>query len=429
MPENTDRPPGHNIGFVGTRFAGTDGVSLEASKWARVLWHHRHVSYWYAGKLDTNPDVSMLVPHAYFGHPDIMWVNQQVFGKTARDAEVTRRILALADHLKRTLYDFTRQYEIEILVVQNALTIPMNIPLGVAITMFIAETGFPTIAHHHDFYWERDRFSVNSCGDFLRMAFPCSLPSIQHVTINSEAQRALSHRRGLTSVLVPNVLDFDTPPEGIDEFNTDFRESIGIEPDDIMFLQPTRVVPRKGIEHAITLLAQLRNPKCKLVISHESGDEGDEYLNVLRDMAEHQGVDLRVVDSRIDEQRGYNENGAKVYLLADAYAHADFITYPSLYEGFGNALIEAFYYRKPVLVNRYSIFVTDIEPKGFDVITMNGYMTRDVVEHVRKVIDDPDYRASMVEKNYALGRQFFSYGVLRRKLRALVTNYTGMEDL
>ncbi|CAE7479666.1 gtfA, partial [Symbiodinium sp. CCMP2456] len=89
---------------------------------------------------------------------------------------------------------------------------------------------------------------------------------------------------------------------------------------------------------------------------------------------------------------------------------------------FGNALIEAFYYRKPVLVNRYSIFVSDIEPKGFKVITMNGYMTRDVVQKVRAVIDDPEYREQMVEHNYELGKRFFSYAVLRRKLRALVTN-------
>ncbi len=422
-------PPGRNIGFVGTRFAGTDGVSLEAAKWAKVLWHHRHVSHWFAGKLDTNPDVSMLVPHAYFGNPDILWVNQRVFGCTTRDSEVTRRVLSLADHLKRSLYEFTRKFDIEILVVQNALTIPMNIPLGMAITMFIAETGFPTIAHHHDFYWERDRFSVNACGDFLRMAFPCTLPSVQHVTINSEAQRALSHRRGVSSILVPNVIDFDTPPPSVDEFNADFRESIGIEPDEIMFLQPTRVVPRKGIEHAITLLAQLNNPKCKLVISHESGDEGHEYLHALQEMAEHQGVDLRVVADRVSEERGYNEEGAKIYLLADAYAHADFITYPSLYEGFGNALIEAFYYRKPVLVNRYSIFVTDIEPRGFDVISMDGYMTKEVVDRVRRVIDDPNYREAMVEKNFSLSRKFFSYGVLRRKLRALITNVTGMDDL
>jgi hypothetical protein len=102
----------------------------------------------------------------------------------------------------------------------------MNIPLGLAITTFICETGFPTIAHHHDFYWERDRFSVNSVGDLLSMAFPPTLPSIQHATINSAAQQALSHRCGAASILVPNVLDFETPPSGRDDFNSDFRQEI-----------------------------------------------------------------------------------------------------------------------------------------------------------------------------------------------------------
>ncbi|MCA9101395.1 MAG: glycosyltransferase family 4 protein [Planctomycetales bacterium] len=420
---------GHNIGFVGTRFAGTDGVSLEATKWAKVLWDHRHVSYWYGGLLDTDPAISMEVPHAYFGHSDIQWIHQRCFGHITRDADVTRRVLAIADHLKSTLYDFTKKFGIEIMVVQNALTIPMNIPLGVAISMFIAETGFPTIAHHHDFYWERDRFSVNSCGDFLRMAFPCTLPSIQHVTINSEAQRILSHRRGVSSLLVPNVLDFDVEPRGIDDFNADFRENIGLAPDDVMFLQPTRVVPRKGIEHAISLIGALNNPRCKLVISHASGDEGDEYLHALQELAVHNGVALLLISDRINDERGLDEQGRKVYDLADAYNHADFITYPSLYEGFGNALIEAFYYRKPALVNRYSNFVADIEPRGFDVITMNGFLTREVSERVQRVIDDAEHRQEMVDKNFALGKQFYSYAVLRRKLRVLITNFTGMDDL
>jgi glycosyltransferase involved in cell wall biosynthesis len=371
----------------------------------------------------------MLVPHAYFGHPDIQWINDRVFRVTTRQPEVTRRIFNMADHLKRSLYEFTRRFEIEILVVQNALTIPMNVPLGVALSTFIAETGFPTIAHHHDFYWERDRFSVNAVGDVLRMAFPCTLPSIQHVTINSEAQRALSHRRGVSSVLVPNVLDFETDPPAVDDYNADFREAIGLTDDDVMFLQPTRVVPRKGIEHSIALLGALDNPRYKLIVSHESGDEGDEYLHALQEMAEHQGVDLRLIDNRIDEVRGTNAEGQKTYTLADAYIHADFITYPSLYEGFGNALIEAFYYRKPVLVNRYSIYVTDIEPRGFHVTAMNGYLTKDVVAQVKRVVEDDDYRQQMVDKNYELGKRFFSYSVLRRKLRVLITNVTGMDEL
>ncbi len=429
MHNDITPPIGHNIGFIGTRFAGTDGVSLEAAKWAKLLWDHRHISYWFSGKLDTNPDISSLVPHAYFNHPDIRWINDRIFSKPTRDSEVTQRIYAIAEHLKRSLYEFTQKFAIEILIVQNALCIPMNVPLGVAITQFIAETGFPTIAHHHDFYWERDRFSVNSIGDILAMAFPPRLRSIQHVTINSAGQEALSHRCGQSSVLVPNVLDFENRAPVMDDYASHFRADLGLVAEDIIFLQPTRVVPRKGIEHSIALIAALNNPRCKLVVSHESGDEGDEYLYALQEMAEHSGVHLLLASDRVAEERGTDERGRRLYTLEDAYEAADFITYPSLYEGFGNALLEAFYYRKPVLVNRYSIFVTDIEPKGFQVITMNGYLTKEVVGRVRRVVDDPQYREEMVDHNYALGKLFFSYSVLRRKLRALITNHTGMDDL
>ncbi|MCM2373115.1 glycosyltransferase family 4 protein [Rhodopirellula sp. ICT_H3.1] len=414
---------------MGTRFAGTDGVSLESAKWAQVLWDHRHVSHWYSGLSDRDPTVSMVVPHAYFNHPDIQWINRRAFGTRTRTPDVTQRIYTLADYLKGTLYDFTQRYHLDLLIVQNALCIPMNIPLGVALTNFIAETGFPTIAHHHDFYWERDRFSVSAVTDMLWMAFPPALPQIQNVTINSFAQEDLSHRRGVSSVLVPNVLDFENPPPEADDYARCFRKDIGIAEDDILFLQPTRVVPRKGIEHAISLVAALKDDRCKLVISHASGDEGNEYLQVLHDLAAQSGVDLRLVDDQVGDKRGLNADGNRVYTLADAYSQADFITYPSIYEGFGNALLEAFYYRKPLLVNRYSIYVADIEPKGARVISMDGYLTKDVVAKVKRIISDQAFREEMVDFNYEIGRAFFSYGVLRRKLRALVTNFTGQDNL
>lgn len=424
---NAQQRTGHNIGFVSTRFQGTDGVSLESNKWAAVLKDSGHRNYWFAGRLDRNPDESLLVPHAFFKHQDVSFINDKIYGVTSRASMTTDMIFSISSFLRSSLYQFVEKFQIDILCVQNALCIPMNVPLGLALTNFIAETGIPTIAHHHDFYWERDRFAVNAIGDFLGAAFPPTLPSIQHVTINSFAQQDLCHRRGVSSDLVPNVLDFENPPPQADKYVKSFREDCNLEVDDIVFLQPTRIVPRKGIEHAIYLLAELNNPKCKLVISHESGDEGEDYSMAMQELAKHRGVDLRIISDQIDEVRGTDKDGNKLYTLGDAYSQADFITYPSLYEGFGNALIEAFYFKKPVLVNRYSIYVTDIEPKGFNCITMDGYLTNDVVNQVKKVIEDENFRNEMVKENYALGTRFFSYSVLRAKLRSLVTNVTGTE--
>ncbi|QDU64684.1 Alpha-D-kanosaminyltransferase [Planctomycetes bacterium Pan216] len=420
---------GQNIGFISTRFSGTDGVSLESAKWAEVLWHHEHISYWYAGILDRADDISMLVPEASFDHPDIAKMNEEAFGTTTRSRELTRSIYDMAEYLKGTIYQFVERYNIDILIVQNALCIPMNIPLGVALTHFVVETGFPTIAHHHDFYWERTRFTPNSVGDLLTMAFPPALSTIQHATINSAGQQALSHRRGISSILVPNVLNFEVPPPPIDDYCADFRQAIGVSDEDILVVQPTRVVPRKGIEHAISLISELRDDRVKLIITHKAGDEGYDYKEAIGEMAARQNVQLLFVDNRIGEKRGLDEHGKKLYSLWDAYQHADLITYPSIYEGFGNALLEAFYFRKPVVVNRYSIYIDDIEPKGFEVIAMNGFITKQVVDSVRRLLTNPEYRAEMVEHNYAVASRFFSYSVLRRKLRALVTNFTGADNL
>jgi hypothetical protein len=113
------------------------------------------------------------------------------------------------------------------------------------------------------------------------MAFPPKLPNIIHVVINSEAQEQLALRTGNSSTIIPNVLDFDNPPYVNEIMAKAFRESIGLKPEDKMILQPTRIISRKGIEHAIDLVKELDDPCYKLVISHENGDEGFEYAEWL----------------------------------------------------------------------------------------------------------------------------------------------------
>lgn len=417
-----------NIGFVSTRFAGTDGVSLESAKWAEVLWDDRHVSYWYSGRSDRHPGISHVVPEAYFGHPEVQWMNDRIWKSNSRSRLLTSRIREMTNYLKSTLYDFVDKHNIDLLVPQNILTIPMHLPLGLAMTEFLAETCMPAIAHHHDFYWERDRFSRGGAKDYLDTAFPACLPNMKHVVINAQAEEQLSLRKGVSSLLIPNVFDFEQPPPRPDAYTKDLRSDLGIAEDDILILQPTRIVPRKGIEHSIKLVGRLKNPRYKLVISHDAGDEGTEYKDMLQETAHDEGVDLRFVSTRIGEVRQLDAEGNKIYTLWDIYPHADLVTYPSTYEGFGNALLEAIYFRVPVLINRYSIFIRDIEPKGFRIASMDGIVTNKVVEEVRRLIEDAAYREEITDHNYRVARKFYSYSVLRRSLRTLITSLTGLAN-
>ncbi len=383
------------------------------------------MTHWYSGLSDRKPEMSRCIPEAHFRHPENVWINERIWARTQRDPLVSARIRVMADYLKSTLYRFVRDFAIDVLVPENVLTIPMHVPLGVAVTEFLAEPGIPALAHKNDVYWERVRFSISAVNDYLDAAFPPRLPHMAHTVINASALNQLSLRKGIGGTLIPNVFDFDNPPPQTDPYTKDLRAELGLAPEDIFILQPTRIVPRKGIEHAIKLISMLRNDRCKLVISHDAGDEGYEYQHLLEELAREEGVDLRCVGDRVSEVRQQDLKGRKLYTLWDLYGHADMVTYPSIYEGFGNALLEAIYFEKPVLVNRYSIFVEDIEPKKFRFAVMDGFITRAVVEHVRRILEDEQYRRDMVSHNYQVARRYYSYTVLRRSLRSLIAGLTG----
>ncbi|MGD8368660.1 MAG: glycosyltransferase family 4 protein [Desulfobacterales bacterium] len=419
-------PLAKNIGFVSTRFAGTDGVSLEACKWARMFEEMGCRCFWFAGDSDRESAKSRIVPEAHFQHEKNRWINEQVLGSTRRTPLVTRTIHELRSLLKAQLHRFIEQFQIDLIIAENVLTIPMNVPLGLALTEVLAETQIPGISHNHDFYWERVRYAVNAVGDYLRMAFPPNLPNLRHVVINSEAQEQLALRAGIASTIIPNVLDFEHGPAEVPLAGSHaFRESNGLSADDRLILQPTRVIRRKGIEHAIALVKALDDPLNKLLVSHEAGDEGLEYGRWLKEFASDNRVDLRFVQQRISAPWTKRDRHRCPYTLWDVYPHADFITYPSLCEGFGNAFLEAVFFRKPVLINRYSTFVRDIEPLGFDLIVMDGYLTRDVVSRVQAVLEDADRREAMVRRNYAVAARHFAYGVLRDQFDMLLKPFFG----
>ena len=414
-----------SFGFISTRFAGLDGVSLETGKWADMLTSKGCSVYFMAGMLDTDPAISYLAPKAFFGHEEIVEVQNAIFVEKKRTSEVSKRIQELKEELKAEIQKFHEKFGFEILVVQNALAIPVNIPLGLAITEFIIETEIPTVAHHHDFFWERERFYTPLAIDYLRAAFPPVHPKIQHVVINSIAGQKFGSYTGSPWTLIPNVVDFKVLPPEIDDYNCDFRKEIGIDEDSLLVLQPTRVISRKGIETAAELVKRLDHPKALLVISHKAGDEGQDYLMRIEEFVKLIGVDLKIIADRIGLERGFDENGKKIYTLWDVYQHADLVTYPSAYEGYGNAFVEAIYFRKPIVMNRYSIFVADIEPKGFEVISFDNYITQQTINKINDLLKNPERITQMAENNYMLGWRYLSFEMLEEKIEQLLINYYG----
>jgi glycosyltransferase involved in cell wall biosynthesis len=266
---------------------------------------------------------------------------------------------------------------------------------------------------------------VSAVNDYLRAAFPGALPGVEHVVINSMAQKEMARRCSRSAAIIPNVLDFETPAPGGDDYNRDLRQEIGLTDSDWFILQPTRVVARKGIEHAIELVHRLDDPRAKLVISHPAGDEGSAYIQMLRERIEKARIDVRFISDRVGETRGRTADGKKIYTLFDVYPHADLVTYPSHYEGFGNAFLEAIYFRKPILVNTYAVYARDLGPLGFKCVEMSQLVTNQTVTQTKQLLTERVLREEWAETNYQVGLKYFSYSVARRKLAARLANLFG----
>jgi glycosyltransferase involved in cell wall biosynthesis len=416
---------GKRIGFVSTRLAGTDGVSLETAKWVKILKELDHECFFFAGECDWPRELTYCVPEAHFEHPAIQALQKDLFDDHIRTSKTSGEVHALRFVLKEHLRKFIDQFGIDLLIIENALSIPMNVPLGVAITELLAETSIPAIGHHHDFAWERERFVVHAASDYLRGAFPPLLPTLHHVIINSAAGQELARRTGASSMLIPNVMDFQNPPTHPDGYSDDLRCQLGIQPEEFLILQPTRIVPRKRIELAIELLRRLALPAV-LVITHRAGDEGLSYQQYLQDYAQILNVRVLFASERFSYQRGRTSDGRKIYSLEDAYQQADLVTYPSTAEGFGNAFLETIYYRQPIVMGMYAIYRIDIQPKGFEVIGIGNVLENENVKEAREILTNPQRKEEIVNHNYELCQRHYSFNILRNRLIALLNESLGV---
>ena len=221
-------------------------------------------------------------------------------------------------------------------------------------------------------------------------------------------------------------MNFDIPYGVSNEHNKKIHQVLGYGDSDLLLFQITRVVRRKGIETAIDLIHQLEDERIKLVITgNYADDEGSKYYNELV----NQIHDLKLGDRVRFAYHCFHNKGITAadgecgYSLSDAYARARACTYFSIYEGFGNAFLETVYYYKPIIVNRYPVYITDIEPKNFDVIAMDGVVTAKEIEKIKNVLNNKENLENMVKRNYEIAKKYFSFEVLEKKLLHIISTF------
>lgn len=257
----------------------------------------------------------------------------------------------------------------DLVVVENICSLPLN--RGAAEVVARRLAGRRAILHHHDLPWQRSGF--DDLGPW-----PPDDPSWRHVTINELSRRELA-QRGIEATTVYNAVLPPVPGDG-----KRARDRLGLGPDELLLLQPTRAIARKNVPGGLRL-AEALGATYWLTGPAEDG-YGPELERVL-------------ATATCDVRRGLPD-GVEI---ADAYEASDAVVFPSTWEGFGLPLIESALYRKPLAVGRFPI-VDELASFGFH------WFPADDPGPLRGWLERPD--RELLDHNFAVASRHFSLDAL-----------------
>lgn len=444
-----------NILICHYRVGKTDGVSLEIRKRAEILEELGYQVFLLAGSGSSGAD--FIVPELDFDRPEVRKITENAFGNLSGYSDedsLIKDIQKIAEILLEKLRVIVKKTDPEILLIHNIFSHGRHIASAMAFHTLIKELKVKTLATHHDFYWERENFENPCCQvikDFLNTYIPPKLPNLKHIVISSPAAEELKRRTGISANIIPDTLDFSMKPWRKDEYNKDFLETFSLSGEDVLILQATRIVKRKGIELIIPVIKNLNKKEYRdrligktlyngkkfteksrfvYVLAGYAEQEAEGYFESITSSLRESSIPFRTIQKRVAADRAFH-NGEKIYSLFDTYVFADIISYPSIFEGWGNQFIEAVFAKKPVIVFEYPVYKSDIKPHGYEVISLGSTIRTDeksgilrlpedtitaACENIASMLISPD-TADKLDNNFRIGQKYNSKETLRKLLK------------
>ena len=284
------------------RLGGTDGVAVEAGKWAWAFETLGAEVTTLAGEGQADRLLPGLAASA--SEPP-----------SARDLDA-----ALADA--------------DLVVVENLCSLPLNPLAGGALARALA--GRPALLHHHDLPSQRRALA--------HLSPPPDDPCWLHVCVNRRSTAEL-RAYGYTAFTCHNA--FDPDPEVGEREAT--RARAGLEgPSRRLVLQPTRAIRRKDVPAGLALAEAIGAAYWLLGPAEDGYDEECEKV---------------LADAEVPVVRGPGP-ARPGHVVADAYAACDAVVLPSTWEGFGNPAIEAATHLRPLAIGPYPV-AEELRAYGF----------------------------------------------------------------
>jgi len=349
------------VAFVSFRFGATDGVSVVARTWMDAF--------------------------AAMG-AEVVTVTG---GPTEATAYPNRAVAGLgldddlpADKIEPALRDSLD--DVDLTVVENVLTIPVNLAASRATAAVLA--GRPALVHHHDPPWHRRRFAHIT-------ELPATDPAWRHVAITRLLADELAER-GIDASVIHNAFPEPPhrPPAERAAIRSAVRTAVGLPRNDLVVAHPVRAIERKNLPAAIALAEQLGATYWLL------GPAEEGYATEL-------GSVLGAARCPVVHHPWADSEG--IYLAADH------ITFPSTWEGFGNPPLEASLYRRTVSVGDYPV-ADELRAFGFEWFSPND------VDGIRSAVEHPDdpRQVARADRNQRIARESFSLERMTADLAAVL---------
>lgn len=368
-------------------------------------------------------------------HPDNISMMGDVFAaRTPRDfARIDGEIERRAEVLHSRLSSLIAEWAPEFIHVDTLLSYPACLPFSLAALRIVDDLAVPIVGRDHDFVWERTLIEVPYLAKLCAEQLPPIHSKLLHVALTQTARDTLEQRLpGINSAYVPNFFDFEGRREDHDPDG--FRAALRIPPTALLLFQPTRCAPPKGVHHALHLAhgIQRRTGRETVVVvsgpnagglGKSIGSSSISYRDELTELSRRLGVPALFLNGALSLTR--DERPRDGFCVGDGYYAADLVTFPSMFEGFGNPVVESIAAEKPLFTAAYDVMKSEFLPAGFrfalmepdapetfkETWTFNVFEDRIpsiVLDEVIELLPDGSMRKEYTQGNLALARDLYA---------------------
>ncbi|HTH82802.1 MAG TPA: glycosyltransferase family 1 protein [Mucilaginibacter sp.] len=262
----------------------------------------------------------------------------------------------------------------------------------------ILHLGYQTISVFHDaFFFEMpENYSKLWLWLYKNTALPAANRSAFVITPTAYAKKQINHYTGIPNEKLVVVFEGPKTLAGTYDNDNSLLRSFSLTPGNYL-LHVGSVFKRKNIPALIYAFSKLKNQgyaDLKLVLAGPTPQF-------------HYHSDYQLILDAINDTKLKNDIILTGYLtdasLAYIYKNALLYVFPSINEGFGIPVLEAFGYNLPVIVANNTCLP---EVGGNAVLQFDPFDENDIYLKIKKVVDDVDLQKEMAAKGMERLKQF-----------------------